>query len=324
MPEISVIVPVYKVEQWLGPCVDSILNQTFRDFELILVDDGSPDNCGALCEKYAKDDPRVRVLHKANGGLSSARNAGIEAAKAPYLAFVDSDDFVRPQYLATLRAAIRQYGADMAICGAEDVTEWGESLPRPAYTQELEEGVHTGDELLPGCYGEASAYYTVAWNKLYKAELWKTLRYPDGLIHEDDAVAHELFHTAKRVACVPEPLYCYRLREGSICRTDLTPARFDGVTALVMRCEYFAKENLPQELQDQAVAACWHRYLSLCAQAKTMKDPAILNRWNEEQARMKALLPAARHCPCLTVAEKLSCARWGGMPLPKAKEGRRK
>ncbi len=150
MPEISVIVPVYKVEQWLGPCVDSILNQTFRDFELILVDDGSPDNCGALCEKYAKDDPRVRVLHKANGGLSSARNAGIEAAKAPYLAFVDSDDFVRPQYLATLRAAIRQYGADMAICGAEDVTEWGESLPRPAYTQELEEGVHTGDELLPG------------------------------------------------------------------------------------------------------------------------------------------------------------------------------
>ena len=118
MPEISVIVPVYKVEQWLGPCVDSILNQTFRDFELILVDDGSPDNCGALCEKYAKDDPRVRVLHKANGGLSSARNAGIEAAKAPYLAFVDSDDFVRPQYLATLRAAIRQYGADMAICGS--------------------------------------------------------------------------------------------------------------------------------------------------------------------------------------------------------------
>ena len=86
MPEISVIVPVYKVEQWLGPCVDSILNQTFRDFELILVDDGSPDNSGALCEEYAKKDPRVRVLHKANGGLSSARNAGIEAAKAPYLA----------------------------------------------------------------------------------------------------------------------------------------------------------------------------------------------------------------------------------------------
>ena len=97
MPEISVIVPVYKVEQWLGPCVDSILNQTFRDFELILVDDGSPDNCGALCEKYAKDDPRVRVLHKANGGLSSARNAGIEPAKAPDLAFVCADDFVRPQ-----------------------------------------------------------------------------------------------------------------------------------------------------------------------------------------------------------------------------------
>ena len=164
----------------------------------------------------------------------------------------------------------------------------------------------------------------MAWNKLYKAELWKTLRYPDGLIHEDDAVAHELFHMAKRVACVPEPLYCYRLREGSICRTDLTPARFDGVTALVMRCEYFAKENLPQELQDQAVAACWHRYLSLCAQAKTMKDPAILSRWSEEQARMKALLPAVRHCPFLTAVEKFSCARWGGMPLPKVKEGRRK
>ena len=321
MPEISVIVPVYKVEEYLKPCVDSILNQTFHDFELILVDDGSPDNCGQMCEAYARVDSRVRVIHKENGGLSSARNAGIEVAVAPYIAFVDSDDYVRPEYLATLLVTARRYGADITICGIEDVNEWGESLPLPLYTQELEEKAGPGIEMLEGLYTEANVYYTVAWNKLYRAEVWKELRYPVGRIHEDDAVAHILLYQAKMVACVPDPLYCYRLREGSICRTDLNPGRFDGVTSLVERCHYFAEQGLPKELQDKAVRACWQRYLALSSQAKKLDIPVIYERWVEEQGRMKTILKAAQECGCMSAREKFSCWRWGKLPLPRMKEG---
>ena len=131
MPRISVIVPVYKVEQFLPACVQSILGQTFADFELILVDDGSPDGCGALCDAYAGQDGRVRVIHQKNGGLSAARNSGIAAATGEFLAFVDADDIVAPDYLEQLYCALRSSGADMALCAVEDVNEDGTPLEHP-------------------------------------------------------------------------------------------------------------------------------------------------------------------------------------------------
>ncbi len=123
MCEISIIVPVYKVEKYLKKCVDSILAQTFSDFELILVDDGSPDNSGRICDDYAKKDARVRVVHKQNGGLSSARNAGIEVAKGKYLGFVDSDDYIAEDMYELLYKAIIKEEADLSICGIYDVYE---------------------------------------------------------------------------------------------------------------------------------------------------------------------------------------------------------
>lgn len=122
-PEISVIVPVYKVERFLPACIDSLLAQTFADFELILVDDGSPDNCPALCDAAAEKDNRVRVLHKANGGVSTARNAGLDMARGKWIAFVDSDDSVQPDYLEKMHTAALAAGADIALCGGQCVDE---------------------------------------------------------------------------------------------------------------------------------------------------------------------------------------------------------
>lgn len=310
MPEISVIVPVYKVQDFLPACLSSLAAQTFQDYELILVDDGSPDRCGALCDEYAAADSRARVIHKANGGLSSARNAGLEAAAGRYIAFVDSDDVVAPDYLETLYTAIRRDRADMAIAGVEDISESGAPLPEPAVTLPVQAGFSTGRGLLPFLYGAQGACYVVAWNKLYAARLWKDLRYPEGKNNEDEAVIHRLLLACRRVVCVRKVVYRYRLRSGSICRAGVSPSSFDGVDALLDRYAFFTERGLPAELRARTLAACWRRYLALCAQI----DPAgagedIRARWRQTAARMRPLAVAAARCRRLTLAERAQCVR---------------
>ena len=128
-PLLSIIVPVYKVENYLPKCIDSILAQTFTDFELILVDDGSPDNCPALCDAAAEKDARVRVIHQKNGGLSAARNAGLDAARGAWIGFVDSDDYIAPEMYEVLYQAVQSTGADLALCDYAEVDEAGKPCP---------------------------------------------------------------------------------------------------------------------------------------------------------------------------------------------------
>ena len=142
---ISVIVPVYRVEKYLPACIDSILNQTFTDFELILVDDGSPDRCPEICDETAKRDARVRAIHQANQGLSAARNAGIEAAHGAWLSFVDSDDFLAPDFLETLHDAAVRAGADCALCGVQLTDEAGQKIGQ---LLSVADGVRTGRSIL--------------------------------------------------------------------------------------------------------------------------------------------------------------------------------
>ncbi|MDO5311667.1 MAG: glycosyltransferase family 2 protein, partial [Clostridia bacterium] len=180
-PLISVIIPVYKVEDYLPACVESVLSQTYSNTEIILVDDGSPDNCPRMCTAFAESDSRIRVIHKENGGLSSARNAGIDAARGEFLAFLDSDDLWSPWFLERLYRAITETNADFAVClfrrfqGKPDVVP---ALP--------------ADHL---CFSQRDAYeclfdhhnvnMVVAWNKLYRARLFDKIRYPVGKLHED-------------------------------------------------------------------------------------------------------------------------------------------
>ena len=170
MPEISIIVPVYKVEKYLDTCVRSILEQTFADFELILVDDGSPDRCGALCDAYAAEDERIIVIHKENGGLSSARNAGIEAARGNYIGFVDSDDSIAPDMYHFLYENMKKEQADLSMCGLFDVYAGREPKRLPEYYRVM------GPEEAVEMVLKAETASVSAVNKLYKKEIFDGIR----------------------------------------------------------------------------------------------------------------------------------------------------
>ena len=184
MPKISVIVPVYKVEAYLQECVDSILAQTFEDFELILVDDGSPDNCGAICDAYAGKDSRVKVIHQENQGLSGARNTGIEASKGEFLTFVDSDDMVSPQYLEVLINLFCD-NTDVAVCGFKSFLD-GTEYPIGRSAREMVR-VYSPKESLIELYNGNTLIPVNACAKLIRRSLLGDLRFPVGKLHEDQA-----------------------------------------------------------------------------------------------------------------------------------------
>ncbi len=226
-PLLSIIVPVYDVENYLQKCIDSILAQTFTDFELILVDDGSPDNCPALCDTAAAKDARVRVIHQKNGGLSAARNAGLDVARGEWIGFVDSDDYIAPEMYEKLYRAVQQTGADFALCDFAEVDEAG--APSNARTHGvITQQIFTERELLQ------SAYLTmmlVAWNKLYRRAIFAQLRYPVGKLNEDIFVSPDICLQAQKAVVVPEALYYYVQRSGSIMGKTKTLCHYDAAEA---------------------------------------------------------------------------------------------
>ena len=203
-PLISVIVPVYNVKDYLTECVDSLLAQTFDNYEVLLIDDGSTDGSSTLCESLKTGHPHVHVLHKHNGGLSSARNFGLKHAKADLVAFVDSDDTVKPDYLKSLHDALEKDSADLAVCGYDSDLPRAETLSGKDATIQL----LTKQENLD----------VLAWNKLYKKSLFfdNDIFYPEGEVHEDNLTTYKLYSKAKKVTFVSESLYHYRQRENSI------------------------------------------------------------------------------------------------------------
>lgn len=237
-PELSIIVPIYKVEKYLDECIQSILHQTFTDFELILVDDGSPDACPQMCDAIAEQDSRVRVIHQKNGGLSAARNTGIEAAHGNWLGFVDSDDFVAPDFYEKLYNAAVNADADCAVCSVQLTHEDGSRMDTPPQWKAYGGG-YTGEDVLKTITGQDNVPYLVAWNKLYRREVFRTLRYPVGRINEDVFVFAELFDTIKKVACVERPLYFYRQRTGSIMQSKCTLRSLDEFWGMVECFDYF-------------------------------------------------------------------------------------
>lgn len=245
---ISVIIPVYRVEKYLRRCVDSVLSQTFREIEIILVDDGSPDSCPAICDEYRAKDSRITVIHQRNAGLSGARNRGIEAAKGEYLAFVDSDDYLAPDFLESLYLACVESGSDMSVCRWEYVR--GEDIPERGSGKTE---TFTGREMLAKLYDPDGAYFVVAWNKLYKRELFEEIRYPLGKIHEDEATTYKLYDRAEKVVYVDRSLYGYFVAPVSITR-GFNPRRLDWVEAVADRIDYFEEKGY-RELMVPALQA---------------------------------------------------------------------
>lgn len=237
---ISVIIPVYKVEAYLTACVESVLAQTWSNFEIILVDDGSPDNCPRMCDEFAAQDSRIRVVHKENGGLSSARNAGIEVAKGIYLTFLDSDDLWTPVFLERLYAALTKTGADFSVCLFHRFQgEPPKALPAAAETEALSQR-----EAFECLFNHRNENMVVASNKLYKRAIFDSIRYPLGQIHEDEAVIHEIIGCAQKVAWVEEAHHLYRQTPNSITTAKFTVKRLDETIAKENRIVYFESRGL--------------------------------------------------------------------------------
>ncbi|MBE6864711.1 MAG: glycosyltransferase [Ruminococcus flavefaciens] len=236
--KLSIIVPVYKVEDYLEKCVMSILNQSFSDFELILVNDGSPDNCGNLCDIWAQKDARIKVIHKKNGGLSDARNAGIDIAQGEYIGFVDSDDYIKENMFEILVNNIEKYDADISMCGYANV--YGDGVRKMNSDQSVEvmtqeQAIH---KILIG--RELSVH---AYTKLYKRALFQKVRYPVGKISEDAYIIMDIMDQVKKAVFTPCSLYFYVHREDSINTSKFTSKDMTRIEAHKKNYIYIKKKH---------------------------------------------------------------------------------
>lgn len=209
---VSIIVPVYRVEKYLAKCVDSILNQTYKNFELILVDDGSPDNCGKICDEYAIKDDRVRVFHKENGGLSDARNYGIKKAKCEWIVFIDSDDYIKEDYIETL-VKICEDDCQIGIVSYSYVYEDYKEKKYSAKNNRTKK-YNTNEALTTMLYQKE--FDTAAWGKIYKRELFNKIEFPTGKIYEDISTIYKVFLKSNKIAYCNSKKYMYLQRKDSI------------------------------------------------------------------------------------------------------------
>ncbi len=238
---ISVIVPVYNVEKYLDRCVKSILSQSFSDFELLLVDDGSPDRCGEMCDEYAKGDSRIKAFHKRNGGLSDARNFGIEKALGEYLMFVDSDDYIHEQMLETLHRLITENDADLAVCSAMDVFEGKE------VTQVREIREFTLNKTESYKYMLRGDGLPSACNKLYKRQTVGEVRFPVGKLYEDGFFTPQILKRVEKTAVTSRPMYYYFRRADSITTKPFRKGDLDVIEAYDI-CVRQVRELCPEAL----------------------------------------------------------------------------
>ena len=247
-PLISVIIPVYQTEEYLIHCVDSVRNQTYQNLEIILVDDGSPDRCGQMCDELALEDPRIRVIHKENRGLSSARNAGLDVMTGEYVGFVDSDDWIDPQMYAHLYNLLQQYNAQMAAIGLQTSQGIHYNLDYPAKS-EME------------VYSRLDALREVTRNqkitnsfcdKLWDTSVFNNIRFPMGELYEDMKIMPKCLEAIDTAVYDPHPMYFYRMTDTSITRGQFKPSMFEEAYAAKKRAQYYA-EKYP-EIQNAAVA----------------------------------------------------------------------
>lgn len=241
--KISVIVPVYKVEKYLEKCIDSILNQTYLNIEVILVDDGSPDNCGNICDMYARKDSRVSVIHKENGGLSDARNVGMQEITGDYLLFVDSDDYIESDMLAVMYKRMKEDDTDLVICNFSYVDEEGNLIAEKNQNSPISNEVLTCGEAFSRLGCDKYWYYVTAWNKLYRRWIFNDITFPKGKIHEDEYIAHYVLAKCNKISCVEQSLYMYVQREQSIMNSEYTIKNLDVIDAFCSRVLFAKKRN---------------------------------------------------------------------------------
>lgn len=251
---ISIIVPVYNVESYLEKCVKSIMQQSYKDIEIILVDDGSTDKSGNICDELAKREKRIKVIHKLNGGLSSARNAGIEIAKGEYLGFIDSDDYIDEDMYKVLYENINKYQADISMCGMFNCYSDKDHIIQSDYQIELYDRRSAIDLVMRGNNGSVSAV-----NKLYRRNIFKDLRYPVGKTMEDAYVILDILNQCNKIVLDTRDFYYYVHRKNSITTSDFSLNNMNYILAYEKNYDII-KVNYPDMLDLARFRLCWAHF----------------------------------------------------------------
>lgn len=262
---ISIIVPVYNVEKYVTRCLESIARQDYRNIEIIIVDDGSNDRSGEICDEFEKEEKRAKVFHKKNGGLSDARNFGINKARGEWIIFVDSDDYVNKKYISKMYNALKSENIDIVVCGYND------EIPQKM--------VLSGEEATIRLLTKQENIDIVAWNKLYKKKLFvnNEIFFPKGKIHEDTLTTYKILSKARKVAYVPEALYRYVQREDSITKEEDVEERLRARELAAREAVDYFRDN-DKEKEAAMVALLLAKYASL--------DNAIAGRIEKRQGEL--------------------------------------
>ena len=283
--KLSIIVTIYNREKYLEKCINSILNQTFNSFELILVNDGSTDRSADICDKYANLDSRVRVIHKKNGGVSSARNVGIDNSNGEYIGFVDSDDYIKDDMYEIMYTKAKEFLADIVICRCIDVKEdeiKNVKKKEKENIYDINVKQYNNKEALNEIYTEKNALFISPVNKLYKKTIFDSIRYEINRIHEDDFIAHRLLYKAKKIIYIDKALYFYTIsNDDSIMRSSYSKKRLDSVYALNDRVKFF-KEKKEKDLFYLSQRYYIEMFIGNYYKARTQ-----LNNINQELSKMK-------------------------------------
>lgn len=243
---VSIIVPIYNIHDYIGRCIESIEKQTYKNIEILLINDGSKDKSRDICEEYARNDKRIRIVDKKNGGLSDARNWGIDVAKGEYIVFVDGDDYIRENYIEILLKSIESTNAEVCLCSFDIVGDDGNIL-KTEILSELNGIVH-GHDILAAVLTNYGYKYVVAWNKIYSRHVFDKVRFDKGKIYEDEYINFRLFWDCNKVGIIKTPLYCYVQRFGSITQSSMSIDKIKMKNEMHRRRIQFYKDKQDKNL----------------------------------------------------------------------------
>lgn len=288
---ISVIIPIYNVEAYLERCIDSVLSQTYTNLEIWLVDDGSPDRCGEICDEYALKDSRIKVIHKPNGGLSDARNVALDKMRGEWVVFIDSDDYVAPNHIENLLDLTQKHNAEIAIHSLSRFTE--KDPPKPL--EEAQSKVYNSQRALETLFYQKD-FDNAACGKIYHSSLFKDIRYPKGLLYEDLATTYRLLLKAHHIAFAPVGSYYYFTRHDSIENSSFTEKKLDSCLQII---EQLQKEmdNYPRlaaSIRSRILSFTFHILLEMPnTHSRSWKLEEIIHKYRmsvifDRKARRKA------------------------------------
>ena len=315
-PLISIVVPIYNVEKYLNRCVDSILNQTYHNIEVILVDDGSPDLCGSICDEYQKKDMRIKVIHKKNGGLSDARNTGIKIAHGEYLTCIDSDDFVSPFFLDNLWTAMEKNKCEIATSWFVDYYE-GDKIPKAQKLDIKDIQVLNREKFYERLLYQDGVEVS-AWGKLYKSSLFQGVEYPVGKLYEDIPTTYLLVEKAIRIAVIPNVDYFYFQRKTSIAQATFCIKKMDAIRHMddfrkfitvnypslkkAAECRYFSTVcNIIFQIKDTEYE---NERMMLWKENKNYRKNIAFNSSARKKARIAAIISYLGYDVLRTIYEK--------------------